>query len=115
MAKAIVQKRWEGEPWEKLELVSRDIPQGAKPGHVLIRLKVRAVHPLDLLLTRSNFLAGKDLPDVITGSEGVGVVEAVSRSKPVDSTSRGGEGVEFGATWCFLGQPVSAMFKLINV
>lgn len=63
--------------WEKVELLKKDKPQEIKPGHVLIKVRLRPIKRSDLLYLKANLFRTRN-PAAIGGNEGVGVVDAVS-------------------------------------
>lgn len=83
---AIAQTDFESQrpPWEKLELVKKEKPHGAKPGHVLVRITVRPINPTDLLTIGSNQLRARN-PDGVVGIEGFGIVEEVNDIRTLEA------------------------------
>ena len=74
MSRAIVQNGFnEKDPESTLELVTKPIPK-AESGQVVVNITLRPVHPVDLMLIRT----GRYIPGATPGSEGFGIVHAVS-------------------------------------
>jgi trans-2-enoyl-CoA reductase len=73
----------EQDPFAGLALVTKPVPK-AEPGHVVVRITLRPVHPSDLISISSNRLR---IPGVssnrllIPGSEGFGIVHEVSNHR----------------------------------
>ena len=64
-----------GEPGDVLKVVSRESPRPA-PGHVVVRLRARAINPSDLFTVRGKYGVLPQLP-ATPGLEGVGEVTQV--------------------------------------
>ena len=64
---------------EKLELVTKAVPEPA-PGHVVVRITIRPLLPVDLLFRDQVFQAlGKP---IVPGYEGFGIVHSVRLLTP---------------------------------
>ncbi|CAM6106419.1 unnamed protein product [Calypogeia fissa] len=80
MARAIVQRVFPGELLadETYELIVKGQRKGAvKPGHVLVKVTMRPVHPIDLHIVRTGELVIYKEQGVTLGSEGVGFVAEI--------------------------------------
>ncbi|KAJ7550741.1 hypothetical protein O6H91_07G115500 [Diphasiastrum complanatum] len=82
MARAIRQVKFGGgEAVEVLKLEQCHIPQPA-PGHVVVRMTLRPINPVDLMLVRNSRLAllHQEKGKVVIGSEGFGIVHETGES-----------------------------------
>ena len=61
------------DPGSTLELVTKPIPK-AEPGQVVVHITLRPVNPTDLITIRK----GGNSPGATPGSDGFGIVHAVS-------------------------------------
>jgi hypothetical protein len=78
--RAVEQQNFDAkDPFAGLALVTKPVPK-AEPGHVVVRITLRPVHPADLLSISSN---GMRIP----GFEGFGIVHEVMQASCFSSVS----------------------------
>ncbi|KAH9552110.1 hypothetical protein CY35_09G046700 [Sphagnum magellanicum] len=84
--RAVEQQNFDAkDPFAGLALVTKPVPK-AEPGHVVVRITLRPIHPIDLLYISSNRLR-------IPGSEGFGIVHEVGEG--VTTVAKGQRVVPF--------------------
>ena len=78
MYRAIVQDGFNNEePENTLKVVETSIPD-AKPGHIVVQIKLRPINPTDLVAIRTGRFVRYTNQPIVPGSEGYGIIHKVN-------------------------------------